>query len=408
MSIVPQRRAKVVVLVALAVAFGGAAQAREAPPPIPADALGLYVSARGDEVAALVAVEGRLLYIARAGALEVTARRAPTGYELVMLPASAAPAKAAGDDDDDDDDQPKLPLPHRLTLLAPKTSDARWRLAPAPFLVQLRDPLAARITSRVERHELRAVDEKLLRARENLRTYTRLVREQPAKELADRVSGIDPSTLPLLGGPVGSVVRSLSFELDELAEAVAPGEAARFAAYRRALERVTKDRTAMWPPRDDAFLLQLAARRWPTAEAFVLRGGSVMSLKVAGHPGFDGGANQCRLGVLVPDPSLNHSLPFAPFKAPAPGKLAYFPYVFEVLVNGREHACDGPIAVRPFHAIKRGTLLLQLIGDSEGRVVGALFAGYMSAGFFVAPDTSLDALDAFLASPAAEFPPRSK
>ena len=407
MSIVPQRRAKVVVLVALAVAFGGAAQAREAPPPIPADALGLYVSARGDEVAALVAVEGRLLYIARAGALEVTARRAPTGYELVMLPASAAPAKAAGDDDDDDD-QPKLPLPHRLTLLAPKTSDARWRLAPAPFLVQLRDPLAARITSRVERHELRAVDEKLLRARENLRKYTRLVRERPAKELADRVSGIDPSTLPLLGGPVGSVVRSLSFELDELAEAVAPGEAARFAAYRRALERVAKDRTAMWPPRDDAFLLQLAARRWPTAEAFVLRGGSVMSLKVAGHPGFDGGANQCRLGVLVPDPSLNHSLPFAPFKAPAPGKLAYFPYVFEVLVNGREHACDGPIAVRPFHAIKRGTLLLQLIGDSEGRVVGALFAGYMSAGFFVAPDTSLDALDAFLASPAAEFPPRSK
>ena len=407
MSIVPGRRAKVVVLVALAVAFGGAAQAREAPPPIPAEALGLYVSAKGDELAALVAVEGRLLYIARAGALEVTARRAPTGYELVMLPASAAPAKAAGDDDDDDD-QPKLPLPHRLTLLAPKSGDARWRMAPAPFLVQLRDPLAARITSRSERRELRAVDEKLLRARENLRTYTRLVRERPAQELADRVSGIDPSTLPLLGGPLGSVVSSLSYELDELAEAVTPGEAARFATYRRALERVAKDRTAMWPPRDDAFLLQLAARRWPTAEAFVLRGGSVMSLKVAGHPGFDGGANQCRLGVLVPDPSWNHSVPFAPFKAPAPGKLAYFPYVFEVLVNGAEHACDGPIAVRPFHAIKRGTLLLQLIGDSEGRVVGALFAGYMSAGFFVAPDTSLDALDAFLASPAAEFPPRSK
>ena len=407
MSIVPGRRAKVVVLVALAVAFGGAAQARETPPPILADALGLYVSAKGDELAALVAVEGRLLYIARAGALEVTARRAPTGYELVMLPASAAPAKAAGDDDDEDD-QPKLPLPRRLTLLAPKSGDARWRMAPAPFLVQLRDPLAARITSRSERRELRAVDEKVLRARENLRTYTRLVREQPAKELADRVSGIDPSTLPLLGGPLGSVVSSLSYELDELAEAVTPGEAARFAAYRRALERVAKDRTAMWPPRDDAFLLQLAARRWPTAEAFVLRGGSVMSLKVAGHPGFDGGANQCRLGVLVPDPSLNHSLPFAPFKAPAPGKLAYFPYVFEVLVNGREHACDGPIAVRPFHAIKRGTLLLQLIGDSEGRVVGALFAGYMSGGFFLAPDTSLDAFEAFLASPAAEFPPRSK
>jgi hypothetical protein len=400
-SIVPGRRAKVVVLVALAVAFGGAAQARETAPPIPADALGLYVGAKGDEVTALVAIEGRLLYIARAGALEVTARRTPTGYELGMLPASA---EAAGDDDDEDD-QPKLPLPHRLTLLAPKGGDARWRMAPAPFLVQLRDPLAARITSRGERRELRAVDEKLLRARENLRTYTRLVRDRPAKELADRVSGIDPSTLPLLGGPVGSVVSSLSFEL---AEAVAPGEAARFAAYRRALERVAKDRTAMWPPRDDAFLLQLAARRWPTAEAFVLRGGSVMSLKVAGHPGFDGGANQCRLGVLVPDPSLNHSLPFAPFKAPAPGKLAYFPYVFEVFVNGAEHACDGPIAVRPFHAIKRGTLLLQLIGDSEGRVVGALFAGYMSAGFFVAPDTSLDALDAFLASPAAEFPPRSK
>jgi len=406
-SIVPGRRAKVVVLVALAVAFGGAAQARETPPPILADALGLYVSAKGDELAALVAVEGRLLYIARAGALEVTARRAPTGYELVMLPASAAPAKAAGDDDDEDD-QPKLPLPRRLTLLAPKSGDARWRMAPAPFLVQLRDPLAARITSRSERRELRAVDEKVLRARENLRTYTRLVREQPAKELADRVSGIDPSTLPLLGGPLGSVVSSLSYELDELAEAVTPGEAARFAAYRRALERVAKDRTAMWPPRDDAFLLQLAARRWPTAEAFVLRGGAVMSLKVAGHPGYDGGANQCRLGVLVPDPSWNHSVPFAPFKAPAPGKLAYFPYVFEVLVNGAEHACDGPIAVRPFHAIKRGTLLLQLIGDSEGRVVGALFAGYMSGGFFLAPDTSLDAFEAFLASPAAEFPPRSK
>ena len=129
MSIVPRQRAKVVVLVALAVAFGGAAQARETPPPIPADALGLYVSAKGDEVAALVAIEGRLLYIARAGALEVTARRAPTGYDLVMLPASAAPAKAAGDDDGDDDDQPKLPLPHRLTLLAPKDGDARWRLA---------------------------------------------------------------------------------------------------------------------------------------------------------------------------------------------------------------------------------------------------------------------------------------
>src|SRR6185369_837410 len=110
----------------------------------------LYVSAKSDEVAALVAVEGRLLYIARVGALEVTARRTPTGYELAMIPASAAPAKAAGDDgDDDDDDQPKSPLPHRLTLLAPKAGgDARWRIAPAPFLVQLRDPLAARITSR--------------------------------------------------------------------------------------------------------------------------------------------------------------------------------------------------------------------------------------------------------------------
>jgi len=405
-SIVPRRRARVVVLVALAVTFGGAAQARATPPPIPADALGLYVSAKGDEVAALVAVEGRLLYIARSVALEVPARRAPTGYQLAMLPASAVPAKAARDDDDDD--QPKLPLPHRLTLLAPKGGDARWRMAPAPFLVQLRDPLAARITSRGERRELRAVDEKLLRARENLGKYTRLVRERPAKELADEVSGIDPSTLPLLGGPVGFIARSLSGELDELAGAVAPGEAARFAAYRRALERVAKDRTAMWPPGDDAFLLQLAARRWPTAEAFVLRGGSVMSLKVAGQPGFEGGANQCRLGVLVPDPSWNNSQPFAPFKAPAPGKLAYFPYVFEVLVNGEEHACDGPIDVRPFHAIKRGTLLLQLIGDTEGRVVGALFAGYMSAGFFVAPDTSLDAFEAFLASPAAELPPRSK
>ena len=255
------------------------------------------------------------------GALEVTARRAPTGYELVILPPSAAAAKAAGGDDDGDD-QPTLPLPHRLTLLAPKGADARWRMAPAPFLVQLRDPLAARITARTERRELRAVDEHLLNAREKLRKYTRLVRERPTKELADEVSGIDPAMLPLLGGPVGSVARSLSFELDELAEAVAPDEAARFAAYRRALERVAKDRTAMWPPRDDAFLFQLAARRWPTAEAFVLRGGSVMSLKVAGHPGFDGGANQCRLGVLVPDPSWNHSLPFAPFKAPPPGASA--------------------------------------------------------------------------------------
>ncbi len=407
MSIVSRRCASVVVFVALAVSFRGAAQAHETPSPIPADALGLYVSANGDEVAALVAIDGRLLYIARAGALEVTARRAPTGYDLVILSASAVPAKAAGDDDGADG-QPKLPLPRRLTLLAPKGGDARWRMAPAPFLVQLRDPLAARIAARGTRHELRAVDEKLMRARQKLRKYTRLLREQPAKELADEVSGIDPSTLPLLGGPVGLVVRSLSFELDELAETVAPGEAANFAAYRRALERVVKDRTAMWPPRDDAFLLQLAARRWPTTEAFVLRGGSVMSLKVAGHPGFDGGTSQCRLGVLVPDPSWNHSLPFAPFKTPPPGKLAYFPYVLEVLVNGDKRACDGPIDVRPFHAIQRGTLLLQLIGDADGRVVGALVAGYMSGGFFVAPDASLDAFDEFLASPAAELPPRSK
>ena len=39
---------------------------------------------------------------------------------------------------------------------------------------------------------------------------------------------------------------------------------------------------------------------------------------------------------------------------------------------------------------------------------GALFAGYRSAGFFVAPDSSLDALEAFLASPAAELPTSSK
>jgi hypothetical protein len=57
-------------LAVLAVAFGGAAQARGTPSPIPADALGLYV----------------------------TARRAPTGYQLIMLPASAAPTKTAGDD----------------------------------------------------------------------------------------------------------------------------------------------------------------------------------------------------------------------------------------------------------------------------------------------------------------------
>jgi hypothetical protein len=345
------------------------AATQQQPAGVPLDACGVYLEDAAHGTAALANIGGRPVLLWD-GLTVIQVKPAASGFTLVL-----PPVEEGGDE-----------RPASLELRPPSAGDDRWTLGPWR---QWRDPRATSLLQAGGTRRLVRVDDHQIQAIGNIRRTTRLVRERPARDLQELAGSIDPDVLRSRGGVIGVVLQELSSLLDDLAEAVTPAEQARFAGYRRAVEQVSAGNGSLWPPGDDEFLLRLAARRWASRDEVVLRDGALMySL-----PGDKDSRSECMIGLMIPDPTENHSHPPVLSAAPAPGKLGAVSVSFVVLERGAPGTCRQLPAELPG---RTSGFPFRLFQDARGRLVGAHFVGYMMSQIFLEPGVSGPELETLL------------
>jgi hypothetical protein len=363
----------------------------QSPPP-----LGLPIEARvvynraDNAMLGLVEVDGRTLLVSPELVSPARVEKTSAGY-LLHAARVAEPLER----------EPWLPIPEMLELTKPTAANPRWQLDAGVQgrFAELPDPWAIRLSAGLERLELEHVDLHGFEVLERLRQYAHLLRDQPAKELAEIASGFDPNWIKSKGGVNAYVAEQLWMELEELRPAVAKGEQSLLERYIEIAKAVAHAGGTLWPPNEDAFLAKLAERLAHTDAKVTIRDGALMSVDTKDRKGVPG----CDLGIMLPEPTENHGHPWAPFTPPAAGKLGAFTYVMFVVQSGLPATCDH-LRPRDFaYPVRHGVYYFRLFSDARANVRGALFIGYMGAELYVIKGASEKELMAMLGANSEEI-----
>jgi hypothetical protein len=342
----------------------------QAPPVVPAQALGAYHGGDGFFVQLEQLGQRLFLIVPDRRAVVMQVEKTATAIRLV------APAQLMNAPED----EPQLP--NAFSLVAPAPGHPHWRLeSPVGTLTQRPNALAAELATNLGGRELVGVNDKGVRTRAELQHYLRLLREEPAKELQDIVSSNDPDSLQAQGGVRGYLCNALGFALGELEPAAAGTEQARLREYAETTRKAAQG-GPLWPRSDDAFLFDLADRQLLTKDTLVFSEGKLLSMANKDEKG----VATCDLAVIVPEPTENRGRPWRPFARPAPGQLGSFSYVGLVLQSGPPGSCNSLEPGRGMYPVRHGIYFFRLLADSRAEPQGALFLGYMAASLFVTPD----------------------
>jgi hypothetical protein len=345
-------------------------------PRVPAEARAVYWREDG-ALLGLVEVGGRSVVITPELGATAEVEKIPEGYRL-------HPARAT----EPVDSPPRMPLPSALRLLAP-IGDAGWQLdaGSAGLFAELRNPWARRLGAGLARVELERVDLQGFEAFAQLQHYLHLLRDQPAKELREFVSSVDPEVLKSKGGARGYVAEQLLLQVESLRQGLSNDESSDLERYVTTARAVVYEDGHLWLPGDDGFLFGLAKRRARTDDKLVIRDGALMRIDTS-----EGKVVGCDLGIMLPEPTENHGRPWAPFAPPAPGKLGAFTYVMFVLQTGPRGSCEQLRAPEFAYPVRHGVHYFRLFADSNARVLGAQLIGYMVSVLYALPGASEGAL----------------
>lgn len=341
-------------------------------PSVPAEARAVYWREDG-ALLGLVNVGGRTVLITPELGASTEVEKIPEGYRLE--PAHMTEAV---------EPPPQMPLPRALRLIAP-TGEAGWQLdaGSAGLFAELRNPWARRLGAGLARVELERIDVQGFEALAQLQRYLHLLRDQPADELRELVSGIDPQWMTSKGGARAYVAEQLSLQVESLRQGLTSSESAELERYIATAKAVAYEGGSLWLPNDDGFLFGLAKRRAVTDDKLVIRDGALMRIDTS-----DGKVTGCDLGIMLPEPTENHGRPWAPFTPPAPGKLGAFTYVMFVLQTGPRGSCEQLRAPEFAYPVRHGVYYFRLFADSNARVLGAQLIGYMASVLYARPGAS--------------------
>jgi hypothetical protein len=182
--------------------------------------------------------------------------------------------------------------------------------------------------------------------------------------------------------------------LADLERDASPDALPRLREYQDDVDRLLARTGELWPPAEDAPLIELSNRNWKLDDRIMVRDGILAKYELHARP-------ETRTGILFPDPTCNGShLPRA-VRVTSSGKLAVVCVQFATLL---EQDTDQELKHigQQAYPFRNGFPFVVLV-DERLRIVGMELVGYMFAEVFARSDSTASERDHLVRVNAAEI-----